>query len=147
MKLMGLKGWDTPCVRQAFTGAFDPRAPMAVGETLGQWTARVQATIKKRQERAEIDKLQYEKELLEAEVKLAWETSRANRSVAIVERMMRRREETKFKRRLKGMKTRTRYFRMAITNKDTEIKKLKKQMRNLKKDVKKKDLKKKGTKK
>ena len=39
--VMGEKGWDTPNVRRAFAGAFDPRAPVIVGEMPGQWNGRV----------------------------------------------------------------------------------------------------------
>ena len=135
--VMGLKGWDTPGVRQSCTGAFDPRAPRALGETPGQWKARGDATIKKRQERANEDKIHHEKDLLKADVKLWLETSKMYYSWRNAERMRRLTEETEFKRRIKGLNTKARNLKAkaqaTIDKKSDEIRKLKAKVRELKK--------------
>ncbi len=131
LTVMGKKGWDTPNVRRAFTGAFNPRAPMAVGELPGQWKARVDADIEKRKERAEEDKIRYQNIEL-------WARYRARDQMADMQALnvtvMKARLEVakkKFGRQIKGLKTRTRNLRAKVAAKDTEIRKLKAKVRKL----------------
>ena len=126
--VMGLKGWDTPGVRQSCTGAFDPH--MAVGETPGQWEARADATIKKRQERAKEDKIHHDTITLVRTYQI--DLAQSRRSFRILADFCYE-EETKFKRRIKGMKTRTHNLRATIDKKSDEIRKLKAKVRELKK--------------
>jgi hypothetical protein len=115
-------------VRQSCTGAFDPH--MAVGETPGQWEARADATIKKRQERAKEDKMHHDTiTLVRTHQIVLAKSRRLFHSFADFHDQ----EESKFQRRIKGMKTRTHNLRATIDKKSDEIRKLKAKVRELKK--------------